>query len=115
MHDSLWQLLFLLVKRSGHAMSNVKGPLLSSGPQRGCCNSFLFKMILYIAIFTGIIVAVKYAGSLDVGTVSSYSDKGQPDGSDVSPTSYNHPPPASYEKILMSDLKFKTSSFEVCG
>jgi hypothetical protein len=90
-------------------MVEGKGPLVGPGYSKrsGIC----FNMIIYISVFSGLIFALKYAGSLELGTVSSVEETTT---SQVLSTSNNKPPEATYVKRSLEDLNIKMSSFQVC-
>lgn len=92
-------------------MAEGKGHLVGAGyPKR---SGIYFNVILYVSVFSGLIFALKYAGSLELGTVSSIER--DTTTSQVISSSGNKPPEAVYMKKLIQDLKFKMSSFQVCS
>lgn len=93
-----------------NAVPGVGGPSFGSGASTMRGHGIILKLALYVCIFIGLIVAVRYTGSLEQGTVRSLHEVAT---SDVSPTSFNEPPKAAYEKIALDELEFKTSSFKV--
>eukprot|EP00889_Picochlorum_renovo_P002631 jgi/Picre1/29661/NNA_005044.t1 len=92
-----------------NAVPGVGGPSFGSGASTMRGHGIILKLALYVCIFIGLIVAVRYTGSLEQGTVRSLHEVAS---SDISPTSFNEPPKAAYEKIALDELEFKTSSFK---
>lgn len=93
-----------------NAVPGVGGPSFGSGASIMRGNGIILKLALYVCIFVGLIVAVRYTRSLEQGTVRSLHEVAT---SNVSPTSFNEPPKAAYEKVALDELEFKTSSFKV--
>lgn len=95
---------------SSNAMAEGKVPLVGAGYSKR--SGMYFNLFVYMAVFSGLVVALRYAGSLELGTVSSVEHTTT---SQVSSSSGNMPPEAVYMKTSIQELKIKTSSFKVCG
>lgn len=90
-------------------MSEGKAPLMGGGHSKWHMPLVQFKMFLYVGIFLGLVVGLKFAGSLDLGTVSSIEHV----ATSLAIVENKAPEPA-YVKMPIEDLNLKISSFEVC-
>jgi len=90
-------------------MAEGKVPLVGAGYSKK--SGMYLNLFIYITVFSGLVIALRYAGSLELGTVSSVEHNTT---SQVSSSSGNMPPEAVYVKTPIQELKIKTSSFKVC-
>lgn len=92
---------------SSNTMAEGKGSLVGAGYSKR--PGMYFNLLIYISVFSGLIIALKYASSLELGTVSSVQHV------TTSPSSStNKPPNAEYVKTPIQELDLKFSSFQVC-
>lgn len=93
--------------KSSKAMAESNAAFSSGGYEKrsGIC----LNILVYAAVFSSLILGLKYAGSLELGTVSSVEHVPH----HMPTNSSNQPPEAAYFKTELKDLKIKTSSFQV--